>query len=83
MKGASDGRGREHEFGGDADVHAGYDSSDAGVSLSSDTGTSGSDGITSSGVLESAESGRAQRCSTRPMAGRRGQSNWCGRRVER
>ena len=28
-EGASDGRGGEHEFGGDADVHAGYDGGDA------------------------------------------------------
>ena len=34
-EGASDGRGREHEFRWDADVHAGYDSGDArGMSLS-------------------------------------------------
>ena len=47
---------RTRDSSGDADVHAGYDGGDAGVALSSDTGTSGGDGITSSGVLSLTES---------------------------
>ena len=38
-------------FGGDADVHAGYDGGDASRCAVSDTGTSSGDRITSSGVL--------------------------------
>ena len=52
VKGASDGRGGEHEFGGDADVHAGYDGGcGAWVALIERHGHGSIDGITSSGVL--------------------------------